>query len=177
MGSCSLFSFFWSYHQYWNDAFLRRVLPLPFRCPAACHPCVPRVSERLKLWKKKKSTASQRVLWGCPEPRLQRQHRNAFSQFPASANSHLGTTAVWYNSTPSSSQAVEESVIWQTSRFTALIPCRSLPPSSWCLLWKQNISEKKKKPNSCFEAKTKLEQSLHMFLSLICLAARDGAIG
>lgn len=72
-----------------------------------------------------------------------------FHHFLGSDNSHLGTATVWYNFTPSSSQAVEESVIWHTSKFTVLVLCRSLPPSLWCLLWKQNISE----TTSCFEAK------------------------
>lgn len=50
---------------------------------------------------------------------------------------------------PSSSQAVKESIIWNASEFTGLTLCQSLPPSLWCLVWKQNFSE----TTSCFEAK------------------------
>lgn len=52
---------------------------------------------------------------------------------------------------PSSSQAVKENTIWNASEFTGLTLCQSLPPSLWCLVWKENFSE----TASCFEAKCK----------------------
>lgn len=73
-----------------------------------------------------------------------------------------GYARVWYKYTPSSRQAVEESIIWRTSKFTVLILCWSLPSSLWSFMKTEYLRK-----NSCFEAKCnkkKPEQSAYVFI-------------